>query len=59
LSVLLVCNRRILGHHGKFSNMLCYFILIGPHVRHFGDGNQTVCPTLKKLIMASHYAKTT
>jgi hypothetical protein len=24
------------------------FILIGPHVRHFSDGNQTVCPTLKK-----------
>jgi cytochrome c oxidase assembly protein Cox11 len=23
------------------------FILIGPHVRHFSDGNQTVCPTLK------------
>jgi hypothetical protein len=25
----------------------------------FSDGNQTGCPTLKKLIMASHYAKTT
>jgi hypothetical protein len=24
------------------------FILRGPHVRHFSDGNQTVCPTLKK-----------
>jgi hypothetical protein len=24
------------------------FILIGPHVRHFGNGNQTMCPTLKK-----------
>jgi hypothetical protein len=23
------------------------FILIGPHVRHFSDGNQTVCSTLK------------
>jgi hypothetical protein len=23
------------------------FILIGPRVRHFSDGNQTVCPTLK------------
>jgi hypothetical protein len=23
------------------------FILIGPHVRHFSDGNQRVCPTLK------------
>jgi hypothetical protein len=23
------------------------FILIGPHVRYFSDGNQTVCPTLK------------
>jgi hypothetical protein len=26
------------------------FILIGLHVRHFSDGNQTVCPTLKKKI---------
>jgi hypothetical protein len=54
LSVLLVCNRKILRHRRKFSN-----ILIGPNVRHFSDGNQTVYPTLKKLIMASHYAKTT
>jgi hypothetical protein len=23
------------------------FILIGPHVKHFSDGSQTVCPTLK------------
>jgi hypothetical protein len=23
------------------------FILIGPHVKAFSDGNQTVCPTLK------------
>jgi hypothetical protein len=29
-------------------------ILIGPHVRHFSDGNQTL-----KKIMASHYAKIT
>jgi hypothetical protein len=43
LSVLLVCNRRIIRQRGKFSN-----VLIGPHVRHFSDGNQTVCPTLKK-----------
>jgi hypothetical protein len=25
LSVLLVCNRRIVRHRGKFSNMLCSF----------------------------------
>jgi hypothetical protein len=25
LSVLLVCNRRILRHRGKLSNMLCSF----------------------------------
>jgi hypothetical protein len=31
LSVLLVCNRRILRHRGKFSNM-CVCILIDPHV---------------------------
>jgi hypothetical protein len=43
LSVLLVCNRRILRHCGKFSNMLCSL-----DVRHFSDGNQTVRPTLKK-----------
>jgi hypothetical protein len=24
------------------------FILAGQHVRRFSDGNQTVCPTLKK-----------
>jgi hypothetical protein len=59
LSVLLLCDRGILRHRGKFSNMLCSFNLIGSHVRHFSDRNQTVCPTLKKLIMASHYAKTT
>jgi hypothetical protein len=47
LSVLLVCNRRILKHRGKSSKMLSMFILTGPHVRHFSDGNQTVCPTLK------------
>jgi hypothetical protein len=23
------------------------FIFLGPHVRHFSDGNQAVCPTLK------------
>jgi hypothetical protein len=34
------------------------FILIGPHVEYLSDGNQTVCPTLKKLILASN-AKTT
>jgi hypothetical protein len=44
LSVLLVCNRRILRHRGKFSKMLCSC----PHVRHFVAENQTVCPTLKK-----------
>jgi hypothetical protein len=27
--------------------ILNMFILIGPHVRHFSDENQTVCPTLK------------
>jgi hypothetical protein len=27
------------------------FIFIGPPVRHFSDGNQTVCPKLKKEIM--------
>jgi hypothetical protein len=27
------------------------FIFIGPPVRHFSDGNQTVCPKLKKQIM--------
>jgi hypothetical protein len=32
------------------------FVLIGPHVEYFSDGNQTVCPTLKKLILASYYA---
>jgi hypothetical protein len=26
------------------------FILIGPHVKHFNDGNQTVCPTLKNKL---------
>jgi hypothetical protein len=35
------------------------FILIGPHVRHFSDRNQTVCPTLKKLLMDFRYPKTT
>jgi hypothetical protein len=45
LSDLLVCNRRILRHRGKFSNMLYSC----PHVRHFSDGNQTMCPTLKKI----------
>jgi hypothetical protein len=25
------------------------FILIGSHVGHFGDGNQTVCPMVKKI----------
>jgi hypothetical protein len=43
LSVLLVCNRRILRHQQRVM-----FILIDPHVRHFSDGNQTACPTLKK-----------
>jgi hypothetical protein len=47
LSVLLVCNRRILRHRRKFSNMLHMFILTGPHIRDFSDGNQTVCPTVK------------
>jgi hypothetical protein len=44
LSVLLVCNGRILRHRGKFGNML-YSCL---HVRHFSDGNQTMCPFKKK-----------
>jgi hypothetical protein len=48
LSVLLVCNRRILRHPGKFSNMLFIFVLIGPHDRHLSDGNQTACPTPEK-----------
>jgi hypothetical protein len=26
------------------------FILIGLHVRHFSDGNKSVCPTLKKKL---------
>jgi hypothetical protein len=58
LSVLLVCNGRILRHRGKFSNMLCHFDR-SSQVRHFSDGIQIVYPLLKKLIMASHYAKTT
>jgi hypothetical protein len=24
------------------------FILVGPNVRHFSDGSQTLCPTLQK-----------
>jgi hypothetical protein len=24
------------------------YILIGPHIKHFSDGNQTVCATFKK-----------
>jgi cellobiose-specific phosphotransferase system component IIB len=43
LSVLLVCNRKI---ERRIEHVM--FILIGPHVRHFSDENQTVCPTLKK-----------
>jgi hypothetical protein len=41
LSVLLICNRRILRHRGKFSKVLCSC------QAHFSDGNQTVCLTLK------------
>jgi uncharacterized membrane protein YbaN (DUF454 family) len=59
LSVLLVCNRRILRHRRKFSNMLCSFWYFGPHVRHFGDGNQTVSNIKKKKIMVFYYATTT
>jgi hypothetical protein len=44
LSVLLVCNRRILLREIHQHVM---FIFIGLHVRH-SDGYQTVCPTLKK-----------
>jgi hypothetical protein len=52
LSVLLVWTR-ILRHCGQFSYVM--FILIGPHVRHFSDRNQTVS-NVKKI---NHYAKTT
>jgi hypothetical protein len=48
LLVLLVCNRRILRHRGKLQQHLM-LILTDPHVRHFSDGSQTVCPTLKKI----------
>jgi hypothetical protein len=31
------------------GNSATYYVhFAGPHVRHFSDGNQTVCPTLKK-----------
>jgi hypothetical protein len=56
LSVLLVCNRRILRHRREIQQHVM-FILIGPHVRHFSDGNQTVCPTLKNKSWLSIMAK--
>jgi hypothetical protein len=46
LSVLRVCNRRIFKHREIQRHVM--FILIGPHVRYFSNGNQTGCPTLKK-----------
>jgi hypothetical protein len=43
-----VCNRRILRHREKFSNMAGVFILIGPHVRYFSEGNQSVSNVKKR-----------
>jgi hypothetical protein len=31
-------------------------VLLACNTHTFSDGNQTVCPTLKKLILASYYA---
>jgi hypothetical protein len=47
LSVLLVCNRRISTQTSREIQQHVMFILIGPHVSHFSDGNQTVCPTVR------------
>jgi hypothetical protein len=45
LSVLLVGIEK---YSSREIHQHVTFILIGPHVRHFSNGNQTVCPTLKK-----------
>jgi hypothetical protein len=45
LSVLLVCNRRICTRTSWENQQHVMFILKGPHVRQFSNGNQAVCPT--------------
>jgi hypothetical protein len=47
LSVLLVCNRKRQTLREIQQHVM--FILIGPHVRHFSGGNQTIVSNVKKI----------
>jgi hypothetical protein len=58
LLILLVCNRKIGTQISReIQQHVVYFDRSA--VKDFSDGNQTVRPTSKKQLMASHYAKTT